>query len=222
MRLLPLLFVCLGALKAGTPSNWTGNYSPCNQHARLLGRDHIDLGVRLSTANPVLARQFRRAMDFWATIVDLSWHEDDSEDCALQLVDGEKTLFETQAIAARSQLPDRPDFQGWIAFNPRNQLSKIDLYRVSIHEIGHLLGLQHSTSPHSVMYGFELDDQDWLDTTDIAVLSAHHKLRGEQAGQAVRIVKDAIDSFDTRALAHRGWPPQRSTESEAARVKPKK
>lgn len=187
MRFLALVLVCLGAVRAGTPANWTGNYSPCNRHSELLAQGHLDLGVRVSTANPVLARQFRRAMDFWASILDLSWHEDDSENCAVQLIDGETSLFEPEAIAARSQLPDRSNFQGWIAFNPRKSLSATELYRVSIHEIGHLLGLPHSTSASSVMYGFELDDQDWLEVSDIEALSTHHTVRRERAGHPVRL-----------------------------------
>ncbi len=221
MRFLALLLVCLGALHAGTPPNWTGNYSPCNQHSDLMARGHVDLGVRMSTANPVLAKQFRRAMDFWSSILDLSWHEDDSQNCALQLIDGEKALFEPQAMAARAQLPDRPDFQGWVAFNPRKELSETELYRISVHEIGHLLGLPHSANANSVMYAFDLDGQNWLDASDLEALSAHHKLRAARGSQAIRIVEDAIDSFDTRAFAHRGWPPQRSTESEAERIKQK-
>ena len=188
MRFLPLLLVCLGAANAGNPPNWTGNYSPCNRHAELLAPGYVDLGVRVSTENPVLARQFRRALDFWAGILDLSWHEDNSPNCSLQLIDGEKNLFEPEAMAARSQLPDRPNFQGWIAFNPRKELSEAELYRISVHEIGHLLGLPHSSSADSIMYALELDDQNWLDASDIAVLSAHHRLRAERAGQAVRVL----------------------------------
>src|ERR1700689_667672 len=127
----------------------------------------MDLGVRVATANPFLAEQFRRAMDSWGSILDLDWHEDDTQNCSIQLIDGERELFEpaAQLMAARSQLPDRPDFQGWIAFNPAQMLSETEFYRISVHEIGHLLGLQHSSNAMSVMYGFNLDGLERLDPT---------------------------------------------------------
>jgi predicted Zn-dependent protease len=78
---------------------------------------------------------------------------------------------------ARSQLPSRTDFQGWIAFNPAQTLSGTDLYRISVHEIGHLFGLQHSVNANSVMYSFSLEGPVWLDPTDLAELARHHALR---------------------------------------------
>ena len=91
------------ALGGATPSNWSGGYAPCNRHPDLLNHEHVDLGVRISTANAVLGRQFERAMEFWRGIVDLEWHEVDSQDCSLQLVDGAPELFLPAGIAARSQ-----------------------------------------------------------------------------------------------------------------------
>jgi hypothetical protein len=141
----------------------------------------------VATANRVLARQFRRALDTWAGILDLDWHEDDTQNCSIQLVDGERQLFQPAAVAARSQLPDRLYFDGWIAFNPGQTLSEIELYRISLHEIGHVLGLPHSSNAISIMYGFNLDDQDWLDLTDLAALATHHKLRIATPDKPVRL-----------------------------------
>ena len=178
MRLILLLpLVCLRFADAASPANWSANYPPCNRHAELLSQGHMDLGVRLATANHVLAAQFRRAMDTWACILDLDWHEDDTQNCSIQLVDGNRQLFQPTAIAARSQLPDRPYFDGWIAFNPGQTLSAAELYQISLHEIGHVLGLPHSSNARSVMYSFNLEGQEWLDLTDLTALATHHKLR---------------------------------------------
>jgi len=87
-------------------------------------------------------------------------------------VDGERELFESPAIATRSHLPGRLYFQGWIAFNPAQLLSEIELYRIAVHEIGHILGLQHSSNAMSLMYGFDLEGSEWLDPTDPAATSA--------------------------------------------------
>jgi predicted Zn-dependent protease len=177
IRLLLLVGASLTLVHAGSPANWSANYPPCNRHSELLSQGHMDLGVRLATANQILAQQFRHAMDTWASILDLDWHEDDTQNCSIQLVDGERQLFQPAAVAARSQLPDRLYFDGWIAFNPGQTLSEIELYRISLHEIGHVLGLQHSSNARSIMYSFNLDDQDWLDRADLAALAEHHKLR---------------------------------------------
>jgi hypothetical protein len=116
-------------------------------------------------------------MDSWASILDLDWHEDDTENCSIQLVDGKRELFQLPVIAARSQLPDRLDFQGWIAFNPAQTLNEAEMFRIAVHEIGHILGLQHSSNAMSVMYGFDLEGLKWLDPTDLAALATRHKLR---------------------------------------------
>jgi len=187
--ILLLLVVCSSSAHAGSPANWSANYPPCNRHSELLRQEHMDLGVRLATANPVLAREFRRAMDTWARVLDLDWHEDDSQNCSIQLVDGDRELFQPAAIAARSQFPDRLNFDGWIAFNPGQTLSATEFYQISLHEIGHVLGLQHNSDAMSVMYSFNLEGQEWLDLTDLTALAAHHKLRIAPPDKPVKLPK---------------------------------
>ena len=189
MRVIPfMLLVCFSVAYGESPANWSADYGPCNRHSELLSQEHMDLGVRVATANQVLAEQFLRAMDSWASILDLDWHEDDTQSCSIQLVDGERELFQPPTIAARSQLPDRLGFQGWIAFNPQQKLSEAELFGISLHEIGHMLGLQHSPNVMSVMYSFNLDGQKWLDLTDLAALAAHHKLRISTLDKPVNLI----------------------------------
>lgn len=192
MRLIPLcLLVCLGVANGEAPANWSANYPPCNRHSELLKQGHMDLGVRFATQNPFLAEQFRRAMDAWALILDLDWHEDETENCSMQLVDGDSGLFQSapRLMVARSQFPDRLHFQGWIAFNPAQTLKDAELYWTSLHEIGHVFGLQHSSDVRSVMYGFALDDPKWLDRDDLTVLAAHHKLRVQSLDKPIRLMQ---------------------------------
>ena len=188
-RVLLWLLVCVSVAKGETARNWSSNYPPCNRHTGLTQTGHLDLGVRVATANPTLAKQFRRAMDFWASILDLVWHEDDTNNCSIQIVDGKRELFQSAAVAARSQLPDRLDFQGWIAFNPAKTLSEIELYRIAVHEIGHILGLQHNSNAMSVMYGFDLEGLELLDATDLAALASHHKLRIATLDKPVKLIQ---------------------------------
>jgi hypothetical protein len=175
-----ILFLLMAGARLGAtaaPPNWDGEYPPCDHHTDLMIREHTDLGVRISTSNQALARQFARAMDFWAEVLDIDWHEVHTQDCSIEVLDGAAELFDSDAIAARAQSPDRSAFQGWIAFNPASRLTARELFVVSVHEIGHLLGLPHNPSGSSVMFFLNLDDSVSLDATDLTALAARHKLR---------------------------------------------
>jgi hypothetical protein len=189
MRLVLLwLLVSFSVAEAENPPNWSADGPPCNRHSEVLKRGHMDLGVRVATMNPVLAEQFRRAMDSWARVLDLDWHEDDTQNCSIQLVDGDRELFQPAQVVARAQLPDRLNFQGCIVFNTAQTLGESDWYRISVHEIGHMLGLQHSSSTGSVMYFLNLEGPEWLDPADLAALAEHHKLRITILDKAVSIL----------------------------------
>ena len=186
------IFLGICALANADPlANWTANYPTCARHAELLKHGPMSLGVRLATANPALAQQFKAALDFWATILDLDWHEDNSENCSIELVDGQRDLFEPEPenMAARSQFPDRRGFQGWIVFNPAVPLSPTELYRISVHEIGHMLGLRHNPNTLSLMYGLDLDCSESLDAVDLAALASHHKLRIRSLTQPIKLAR---------------------------------
>lgn len=180
--MLKLIFFLLlaggrfGIAETSSP-NWSGDYPPCDGHPDLLSHEHTDLGVRISTSNETLARQFVRAMQFWADVLDIDWHEVDTQACSIEVVDGTSELFDSAAIAARAQSPDRSAFQGWIAFNPASRLTAHEFFVVSVHEIGHLLGLAHNPNGSSVMFFLKLDNSVSLDAADLTALAARHKLR---------------------------------------------
>ena len=182
MKILAVLVLFLStaglSLAGVTPPNWSGRYASCDNHSDLLNSQHVDLGVRISTSNAELAQEFERAMDFWSGVLDIDWHEVDSQECAIQLVDGTPSLFNfCVCLSARSQFPDRDEFQGWIAFNPRMTLTRHEMFLDAVHEIGHLLGLPHNPSESSVMYYFGLNKTVKLDATDLGTLAARHQLR---------------------------------------------
>ena len=190
MKTVLILSVFASAIVSGraepssriTASNWSGNYTPCSRHDDLLTHTHVDLAVRFSTVNAELAGQFARALQFWSGVLDLDWHEVQSEDCAIQLVDGTPALFDfCVCMSAKAHLPDRSDFQGWVAFNPRMKLTPQEMFFDSVHEIGHLLGLAHNPSESSVMYYFGTDRAASLNAADLSTLAARHQLRSDVA-----------------------------------------
>jgi len=181
------LVVSLGSIPAAgkQPSNWVGQFDPCHGSSELRKADHMDLGVRISTVNPILANEFRHALDFWSDIIDMSWHLDNTFTCSIQLVDGTPDIF-TDGTFAKSQFTEWGHFQGWVAFDPRATLTPTEMYYGSIHEIGHMLGLTHNPSPQSVMSGVDYDGSQWLDDSDLHALAARHRLRGSQTHLPVR------------------------------------
>ena len=138
----------------------------------------MSLGVKISTSDAALAKQFKNAMNFWSEVLDLDWHEVNTEDCAVQLVDGTPALFDfCSRLSAKAHLPDRSAFQGWIAFNPALKLSERQMFMDSVHEIGHLLGLTHNTRTSSIMYYLQDDKPASLDAADLEALTLRHQLR---------------------------------------------
>jgi hypothetical protein len=167
-------------------ANWAGDFPPCNQRSELLKRDPMNLGVKIATSNPVLAQEFRQALDFWSRVLDMNWHEDDSSSCAMQLVDGTPAILKT-SIVARSQFTEWDNFQGLIAFNPKAPLTNMELYLTAVHEIGHMFGLKHNPSVRSVMYYLDLEGSEVLDGSDLTTLASKHKMRVASLSEPIAV-----------------------------------
>ncbi len=156
------------------PANPGGEHCRCYTELRKSG--HMELGVRFDTANPILKREFRHAMDFWSGVLDMDWHSDNTSSCAIRVAEGHPKDFAQNDIAQADSL-ELDTFGGEIAFNPAAPMEPSEMYLISIHEIGHLFGLEHNASAMSVMYYLEVEGTQRLDETDIAALAARHKLR---------------------------------------------
>ncbi|MFZ0593724.1 MAG: matrixin family metalloprotease [Bryobacteraceae bacterium] len=136
----------------------------------------MELGVRFDTVSPILKEQFAHAMDFWAGVLDMDWHPDNTSNCAIRVTEGPPENFALDDIAQADSL-EMDTFGGEVSFNPAASMESSELYLISIHEIGHLFGLEHNPSAMSVMYYLEIEGPQRLDETDIAALGVHHKLR---------------------------------------------
>lgn len=137
----------------------------------------MSIGIRYDISNQVVIRQFRRAFDFWATLLDVDFYEEPSTSCAIAIVDAtDAVLPYNGAIVARAQLLGRLNFEGWIAVNPKASIYLSDEEAIAtwIHEIGHLLGLKHNSSPASVMFWCDVDASSKLDSHDLHAISSLH------------------------------------------------
>ena len=170
------LMLTFAVRAAEPPGAWTGPYPPCDGHAEVLKQGPMNLGVRFSTSSATLKTEFAHAMSFWASVLDMNWHEEDGRACAIEALDGTPDLFKPGEVA-RAQFPGLPAYQGWIAFNPRISLPANELFLTAVHELGHLLGLPHSSNSSSAMYFLALDGPVFLDSADLAALATRHRLR---------------------------------------------
>jgi hypothetical protein len=161
---------------AALHGDWSGDYGPCDRHGELLNTGRLRLRVRFSMSDEHLIRAFTRALDFWATVLDMEWRREDGRECSIHVFTGDARLFRP-AETARAQFPGRSGFQGWVAFNPKVVLSEDEQYLASVHELGHLFGLPHNPGARSVMFFLGVPGPLWLDAADIEALAARHKLR---------------------------------------------
>jgi Matrixin len=159
-------------------SNWTSVDAPCAKYDRLRKPLLGSIGVKIDVNGP-WAEGFRRALRFWNTVLAVNFHEETNLGaCSVRIINGGPDIL-NHAIVARAQITEWANFQGKIAVNPGSakEISSAEIYAAAVHELGHMLGLKHNASIHSVMYFLDVDGTESLDSKDVLDLSMHHKLR---------------------------------------------
>jgi hypothetical protein len=158
--------------------NWTSAHAPCAKYDYLRNSVLGNVGVKIDV-NGDWADAFRRALRFWNTALAVNFYENNNlSACTIRIVAGGADIL-NHATVARSQVVEWTNFRGKIAVSERagNEMSSSELYAAAVHELGHMLGLKHNASRHSVMYFLDIDGTEILDSKDIRDLGAHHKLR---------------------------------------------
>lgn len=192
---LPLLASVLGLSCLAQSPNWTGPYQPCRNSGGLKNSRYLHIGVRYDISDPLIVQQFHQAFAFWAKVLDADFYDDQSTSCAIAIVPATHDQLSGSAVA-HAHLPDRANFQGWIAIDAKASayLSPGEAVPIWTHEIGHLLGLKHNASPLSLMYFIDVDSTCRLDSTDLRALSRLHTLRDGAPVTTALWVKPGSDS----------------------------
>jgi hypothetical protein len=159
-------------------ANWASPEAPCAKFDNLRKPRIQDIGVKIDAAQP-WADGFRHALRFWNTALAVNFHEETHLNaCTVRIIDGGPGIL-NPAVAARSQIPNWTNFQGKIAVSQvaAKEMNSAEIYATAVHELGHMLGLKHNASSHSIMYFLDVDGTEVLDGKDILELSRRYTLR---------------------------------------------
>src|SRR5205085_1683624 len=129
-----------------------------------------------------------------------------SNHCSIDIEEG--------TSAAWDEIAEANAQEGSITFASAGELTANELFITAFHEIGHLLGLQHNPSPHSVMYWIDIRGDEVLDGSDIRALAATHALRAGSSCSERASCEILSRAFQQRQLDNE----LRSTEWAAAPV----
>ena len=77
----------------------SANDSACEGYSALLEKGHLNLAFAFRHRTPSWWGS-ARALDFWATVLDMEWHETHSG-CADQIIDGRPGLFIRAQVTRR-------------------------------------------------------------------------------------------------------------------------
>lgn len=151
----------------------------CLNHSYLDEYDDLTVGIRFNIKGDESRRPedrielaFRRALDYWSTIIEMNWTEESSDECVIEVTDQVPYAFDHGEIAYAGSA-------GTIAIKPGLRLSPRLMYSIAVHELGHEFGLDHNEDQRSFMRARHAKGTEVLLPADLEALAAKHKLRGQ-------------------------------------------
>lgn len=147
--------------------------SPCHNSNELLKAGPMQIGVRFRSMTPETTLNAARALDYWSSVLDMKWYEDESDSCAIDLEPHQWSHKGDSFTIGEASIGGLDGFDGVLLYSSRPKEATTALF---IHELGHIFGLKHSKDESSVMYWLSGDDRLTLSDGDKQALCRRHTL----------------------------------------------
>lgn len=147
----------------------------CNQARLLANKGHLDLGVRLS-GNSQFRQAETDALNYYAGILDMTWHEDYTDACSIEFRPVEHIRSAGGDVVAIAYQPRLKYFDGVVYYHYTNGYDKTAVFT---HELGHLFGLEHNREDDGSVMSARNPGQSSgkLDSYDLKELGKLHATR---------------------------------------------